>query len=313
MKGDRILITGLHGFCGRHLGAHLAQLGHEVFGIEKSPGVDVPGTIVYEGDVSDEAFVLRVVNAVRPDRIFHLAALIAPDADLDLLFEVNVIGTQHLLDSVRSSGTDPVVLITGSSAVYGPVHEGDLPIRESLTFRLLNNYAVSKIAQEMLAYTYYARYGLKVVRSRAFNITGPGEPSGLVCSAFARQIAAIEADQHEAVLRVGNLTTQRDFLDVRDVVRAYGLVAKMGRPGQVYNVCSGRATAIQACLDALLDLTDAEIRIEQDADRMRPSDIPISVGDNSLVSRHTGWRPTIDLERSLADLLDGWRRQVRGI
>jgi GDP-4-dehydro-6-deoxy-D-mannose reductase len=190
------------------------------------------------------------------------------------------------------------------------VDTGDLPIRESQPFRPASAYAVSKVAQEMLAYSYHARYGARVIRTRTFNMTGPGEPASLVCSALARQIAEAEAGKTEAVLCVGNLTPQRDFVDVRDAVRAYRLALERGQPGEVYNVCSGQAISIQACLDELGGLAEKGIRVEQDPTRMRPSDLPMSLGDCALLQQQTGWRPAIPLRQSLAELLEEWRRRM---
>jgi GDP-4-dehydro-6-deoxy-D-mannose reductase len=310
MPAKRALITGISGFCGTHLAVHLQRQGYQVSGLDIAQAPPPAGIPVHAGDIRERDFVQRVVRSVRPTHIFHLAALISPDANLDDLYAVNVRGTEHLLEAVRLAGIEPVILVTGSSAVYGLVHPDDLPIRESLPFQPLNPYAVSKIAQEMLAYTHYARYGLQVIRTRAFNLTGPGEPPSLVCSAFAKQIAEIEAGWIEPVLRVGNLTPQRDFVDVRDVVHAYHLAAELGKAGQVYNVCSGRAIAVQTCLDQLLRLATRSISLERDPARMRPADIPVSVGDGSRLQKLTGWQPARSLEESLADLLNDWRQRI---
>lgn len=311
MPDKRALITGICGFCGRHLAVHLQRYGYQVSGLDVTRAPSLADVPVHAGDIRHRDFVQEVVRTVRPTHIFHLAALISPDADLDELYAVNVRGTEYLLEAVRLAGIEPVILVTGSSAAYGLVQPDDLPIRESLSFQPLSAYAVSKIAQEMLAYTHYARHGLPVIRTRAFNLTGPGQPPSLVCSAFARQIAEIEAGWIEPVLQVGNLTPQRDFVDVRDVVHAYHLVAQLGTAGQVYNVCSGRAVAVQTCLDQLLRLAKRSISLEQDPARTRPADIPVSVGDSSRLRELTGWQPTRSLEQSLADLLNDWRQRIR--
>lgn len=313
MSENRIFITGIHGFCGRHLGAHLVQRGHAVSGIDLSPGALGPEIEVHAGDIRDPALVREIILTIQPTHIFHMAGLISSDAGLDMLYDVNVLGAEHMLKAVYQADLDPVIVIPGSSAVYGLVEPDDLPIRESQPFRPLNLYAVSKIAQEMLAYAYHARHGLKVIRTRAFNLVGPGQPPSLACSAFAQQIAETEMGNAEPVLRVGNLTPQRDFVDVRDVVRAYWLVAQRGRPGEVYNVCSGLGVSIQSCLDGLLRLTRASIKVEQDSTLLRPADIPVSVGDGSLLRKQAGWCPTIPLEQSLADLLKDWRQRVREV
>jgi GDP-4-dehydro-6-deoxy-D-mannose reductase len=312
MSDNRVLITGIQGFCGRHLGAHMKQHGYAVSGIDLTPATPITDITVYVGDIRDPAFVQEVVRTSCPTYVFHLAGLTTPHADLDVLYDVNVRGTECLLEAIRLAGLDPAILITGSGAAYGLVEPEDLPISESQPFHPLNAYAVSKICQEMLAYTYYSRHSLKVIRTRAFNLVGPGQPPSLVGSAFARQIAEIETGRIEPVLRVGSLAPQRDFVDVRDAVHAYWLIAQSGQPGKVYNVCSGQAVSIQACLDELLRLTQTLIRVEQDLARVRLSDIPVSVGDNSLLHKQTGWHPVIPLGQSLADLLDDWRQQIPG-
>lgn len=310
MSNHRALITGIHGFCGRHLASYLKRRGVTVFGIDLASQPALPGVTTFVGDVRDAALVQRAVSESRPSLIFHLAALISPRADLNALYAANVEGTQRVLDAVHGTDVDPVILIAGSSAVYGSVQANELPISELQPFRPSNAYAVSKIAQEMLAYTYYARFDLKVIRTRAFNLVGPGQPATLACAAFAKQIAEIEARWAEPTLCVGNLGSQRDFVDVRDVVRAYHLAAERGQPGEVYNVCSGQAVSIQVCLDQLLSLTRVTINVEQDPGRMRPSDVPVSVGDSRLLFQKTGWRPTIPLAQSLADLMEDWRHRI---
>jgi GDP-4-dehydro-6-deoxy-D-mannose reductase len=313
MTTNRALITGICGFCGWHLARHLAEHTYDVFGIDLVAGGSIPDISVYVGDLRDPAFVQAAVLAVRPTHIFHLAALTDPQADLRVLCDVNVCGTGHLLEAVHRADLDPVVLIVGTSAAYGLVAPDDLPIRESQPFRPVNAYAVSKIAQEMLAYTYHTRYGMRVIRTRAFNLIGPGQPSSLACSAFAQQIAEIEVGHREPVLQVGNLAPERDFVDVRDAVHAYRLIAEQGEPGGVYNVCSGQAISIQTCVKELLELTQTPIRIERERTLMRLVDIPRSIGDADLLHRQTGWQPLISLEQSLADLLDDWRRRIREV
>lgn len=312
MSDNRALVVGINGFSGRHLAAYLVQHGYIVAGIDLTPGT-CSDLHVYVGDTRDSVFIEETLRTIRPTHIFHLAGLISAEAALDALYDVNVLGTERLLQAVYRADLDPLIVIPGSSAVYGPVKSVELPIRESQPFRPVNFYAVSKIAQEMLAYTYYAKHGLKVIRTRAFNLIGPGQPPALVGASFARQIAEIEAGFAEPVLRVGNLAPQRDFVDVRDVVRAYLLAAECGQPGEVYNVCSGRGISIQTCLDQLLALSKVSIVVEQDPDRVRTVDIPVSVGDGSLLREHTGWRATISLEQSLADLLADWRQRLREV
>jgi GDP-4-dehydro-6-deoxy-D-mannose reductase len=309
-SAERVLITGIQGFSGRHLCAYLLRNGCAVSGLDLTPEPPAPGVTVHVGDLRDPDSVDRVLRTVRPACIVHLAALTTRQAPLEALHEVNVRGTVHLFESVRRAELDPVVVLASSSAVYGLVRAEELPISERQPFRPVDGYAVSKIAQEMLSYTYWVRYGLRVVRTRAFNLVGPGQPSTLACSSFARQIAEIEAGRAAPVLRVGRLTAQRDFVDVRDAVEAYWLLAQRGEPGEVYNVCSEQASPIETCLTLLLGMARVPIAVEQDPARMQPVDVPVSVGDGGLLYGRTGWRPRISLAKSLADLLAGWRERI---
>jgi GDP-4-dehydro-6-deoxy-D-mannose reductase len=307
----RAFITGISGFCGQHLAHHLVQEGYEVAGLDLTTGSSLPPAVVYRGDIRDPVQVDTALRAAHPTHVLHLAAITTPEASLDALYQVNVQGTRHLLEAARLLRPAPVVLIAGSSAAYGRVEVGDLPLPESQAFRPLNNYAVSKIAQEMLAYAYHARHDLGVIRTRTFNLVGPGQPPVQACAAFARQIAEIEMNRSDPVVRVGNLTPKRDFVDVRDAVRAYRLVAEQGQPGEVYNVCSGQAVSIQRCVDILVQLARVPIRIVTDPTRMRPVDIPISIGDGSRLRHEMGWSPESSLLESLTDLLQDWRQRTR--
>ncbi len=311
MADRRALITGIYGFCGRHLAAHLATVGYEVHGLDLAAGAASPATTaaaVYQGDLCDPAFVEESLAASAPDCIFHLAAVTMPQAPWQQLERANCQGTIQLLEAVRRLGLNPMILVAGSSAAYGRPKADELPISERQELRPASPYAVSKVAQEMLAYSYFARYGMKVVRTRAFNLTGPGESAGFVTSAFARQIAEIEAGRCEPVVCVGNLKTTRDFTDVRDAMEAYRLVAEKGKPGQVYNVCSGVGTPVQDLLAWLLDLSRVPvISVQVDPARFQPGDVPTQIGNARRLRRATGWQPAVPLRKTLKDVLDYWR------
>jgi GDP-4-dehydro-6-deoxy-D-mannose reductase len=305
------LITGIAGFCGRHLAAFLSNGGYTVVGFDRQDW-STPGVTVYQGDIADTAWLQRLVGAVQPQVIFHLAALTDPRAGYEELHRVNALGTLAFLNIVRETCAQALILITSTSAVYGQVPPEDIPIDENRAFRPANAYAVSKIAQEMVAYQQFAEHGLRVIRTRAFNITGPGESAYFVTSAFARQIADIEAGRREPVLQVGNLETVRDLTDVRDVVRAYSLLAEYGEPGAVYNVCSERGTPIRDLLETLLNLSRVRgISVQTDPIRLQPADVPIQVGDATRLHRVTSWTPNIALQQTLQDTLDSWRRRIQ--
>jgi GDP-4-dehydro-6-deoxy-D-mannose reductase len=317
----RVLITGITGFVGSHLAEFILARGDaEVFGIRRVRSrlehvEHLLDRIAWtECDLRDCSSVERMIHEVRPDWIFHLAAQsfvpsswTAPEE----CFTTNVVGQLHLFQAVRHAGIDPAILVAGSSEEYGLVHPDELPIRETNPLRPLSPYAVSKVTQDLLGYQYFKSYGLRVVRTRAFNHTGPRRGEMFVTSNFARQIAHIEKGLQAPVLRVGNLQAIRDFTDVRDVVRAYWLALDRGEPGEVYNVCSGTGYAVHEVLAILRGYSTIEITTAQDPARMRPSDVPVLLGDRSRFQQATGWEPRIPFADTMADLLDYWRERVR--
>lgn len=304
----RVLITGAAGFVGRHLTNHLRDQGLAVHGLDR-PGIPVSADLHIDWhpcDITNAARVAAVIGQVQPDYVLHLAALLKSESLADLL-AVNVLGTQNVLDALVAAQPEARVLVTGSSAEYGLVRSDELPVREENPLRPLSPYGVSKVAQSLLTLKYVYRHDLTVIRTRTFNLTGPGEPDTLVCSAFARQIAEIERGLRPPVLKVGNLESARDFVDVRDAVRAYWLVTQRGEPGEVYNVCSGVATPVRSVLAALLSLTSVKVEVQEEAGRCTAWDVPVQVGDHRPLSAMTGWEPGILLQRSLIDVLEVWR------
>ncbi len=316
----RVFITGITGFVGSHLAEFLlAQTGVEVFGIErwrsKTDNIDhlAHRVTMYDCDMRDASSVRQVVDAVKPDRIFHLAAQsfvatswTAPSETLG----TNIIGQVNLLEAVRECKLSPRIQIAGSSEEYGLVHADELPIKETNPLRPLSPYAVSKVTQDLLGYQYAQSYQLHIVRTRAFNHTGPRRGEVFATSNFSKQIAMIEAGLQDPVVKVGNMEARRDFTDVRDIVHGYWLALERGEPGEVYNLCSGRDYAIQEVLDVLLGMTKTAITVAVDPQRLRPSDVPVLQGDGSKFFAHTGWQPHIPFEKTLEDLLNYWRAKV---
>jgi GDP-4-dehydro-6-deoxy-D-mannose reductase len=316
----RVLITGVTGFVGSHLADYLqAQDGIEVLGTHRWRSrmdniAHLRGRIgLVECDLGDAPAVRRMLEAVRPDRVFHLAAQsyvptswLAPSET----FRTNVLCQLNLFEAARELKLETRFQIAGSSEEYGLVKPDEVPIREDNPLRPLSPYAVSKVAQDFCAYQYWMSYRLFIVRTRGFNHTGPRRGEVFVTSNFARQIAEIEKGLREPVVRVGNLDAQRDFTDVRDMVRAYWLALERGEPGEVYNLCSGRAYRIGQVLDILLGLSPAKVTVQEDPARLRPSDVPVLLGDCSRFRQATGWTPTIPFEVTLKDLLDYWRERV---
>lgn len=318
MAGERILITGVAGFVGRHLANALRESSDaQVFGTVISPAEVTPenpleGVELIECRLEDRARVEAAVREVKPAVVYHLAAQSSVPASLSdpiATFDTNVMGTLNLLEALRGMSRLRAVVQITSAEVYGILPESALPVAEDAPLSPSNPYACSKACADLIGAHYHKTYGLPVIRIRPFNHIGPGQADGFVTSSFAKQIAEIEAGRKPARLVVGNLEARRDFTDVRDVVRAY--VAAVGcTPGEAYNICSGRAVSIREVLDRLLALTSASVEVTPDPERMRPSDTPVTLGDNSKFRAATGWSPAVPLDRTLQDLLDYWRLRV---
>ncbi len=317
----RVLITGITGFVGSHLADYCLT----------KPDVEVYGTIrwrskrdnichiedkinLHECDIKDAVSVQNMLKKVKPHYIFHLAAQSfvptswhAPAETLS----TNIIGEVNLFEAVRDLGLDPIIQVAGSSEEYGLAYENELPITEENLLRPLSPYAVSKIAQDFLGYQYYKSYGIRVIRTRAFNHTGPRRGEVFVVSTFAKQIAEIEAKIKEPVIKVGNLKSKRDFTDVRDIVKAYWLAVENCEPGEVYNISSGKAVSIEEILNRLIKMSEVEIRVAKDPERMRPSDVEVLIGDCTKFRELTKWKPEIPLQKTLEDTLNYWRKKVK--
>lgn len=318
----RVLITGITGFVGSHMVDYLLAEHPEVeiYGIKRwrSRTENVEHFLrkikLFECDLRDAFSVRSIIEEIRPDVIFHLAAqsfvpssFTAPTESLT----TNVEGQLNIFEAVRQLKINPWIQIACSSEEYGMVYEDELPIRETNPLRPLSPYAVSKVGQDLLGYQYHRSYGLKVVRTRGFNHTGPRRGDVFVCSNFAKQVAEIEAGKSEPIIRVGDLSTRRDFTDVRDMVRAYWLsVTTNCVPGEAYNIATGKDWVIRDVLNMLLEMSNVKIEVQVDPKRLRPSDVPVLLGDNTRFVEATGWQPLIPFEQTLADILNYWRERV---
>lgn len=310
----RALITGIRGFAGRHLAKLLQDEGLEVWGVSRETGTEQEER-VFEADLLDRDAVGTALDKTAPDLIFHLAAQASVGVswkDPEATIRNNVFAQLNLLEAIRELGMSPRVLVVSSNEVYGaPAGPDELPFRETSALRPNNPYALSKVAQDLMGYQYHATYGMPIVRVRPFNHLGPGQSDDFVAPSFARQVAEIEAGLRDPVIRVGNLEAERDFSDVRDVVRAYYLVTTKGEAGEVYNVGSGQAVSIQTVLDFFVQECRVPIKVEVDPERYRPVDVPRSWTDTTKLREATGWRPSIPLERTLVDVLEYWRTCTR--
>jgi len=264
-------------------------------------------------DTNDAERVRETLAEIRPNWIFHLAGQSDVGGSWDSAWqtiELNVRGQLNILQAIVQLELSARVLVVGSNNEYGLVSPEDLPLDEETPLRTDTPYSVSKVAQDLLGLQFYISHGVRAVRVRCFNFIGPGQSDHFVTAAFAKQVAEIEAGLGEPVIRVGNLSTERDFTDVRDVVRAHRLALERCADGDVYNIGSGRSVSIQQVLDVLLGYARCAIRVEPDPARMRPSDVQRSVADITKFQRATDWQPRIPIEQSLRDILDYWRERV---
>ncbi len=310
----RALVTGAAGFAGRHLVEHLLACGDEVVASDREGGPDdVPAGATHAPlDVTDEQACWELLADARPDLVFHLAGVahvVRAEQDPARCLAVNRDGTRNMLQACLDGFANVRVLLVSTAEVYGRVEPERMPVTEEQPLRPATVYALSKAQAEMEAQVAAAR-GLHVVVARAFNHIGPGQSDDFVTAAFAHQIARIEAGLQEPVMRVGNLSAVRDFSDVRDTVEAYRLCLAAGAPGEVLNVTSGLAVSIQRILDALLALSETEIRVEQDPALLRPVDVPAFHGSPERLRARTGHAPERPLEETLATVLDYWRASV---
>jgi GDP-4-dehydro-6-deoxy-D-mannose reductase len=310
-----VLVTGAGGFAGRHLVANLVADGIQTIGWWNPAGVAPPAegpSATFEAvDILNRADVGRAIRAAGPSAIFHFAGaahLGRSWATTTDTYELNVRGTHHVLEAARGTASGPRILIPGSAAVYAP---SSGPIREDAELRPASPYGLSKLAQESLALQSFRDLAQDVRIARAFNHVGPGQSAEYAVSSFARQIARIEAGASPPVIEVGNLDARRDLTDVRDTVRAYRVILERGRPGTVYNVCSGRAWSMREVLDLMVEIAGIAVDIRTDPDRLRRSDTPVVAGDGSRMRDELGWAPAIPLEQTLRDVLDDWRQRVR--
>lgn len=312
----RVLITGAGGFVGRTLTAHLraenpdAEIhGTQLPNVQEAPVQDLT---CHRLDLCDAQAVTALIDAVKPDQIYHLAGQAFVPRSFEDPWETlenNIRGQLNLTVACIKAELRPRMLIAGSAEIYGAVTK--VPTDESAPLQPSSPYSVSKVAQDLLGFQYFASHGMPILRVRAFNHFGPGQSDRFAAPAFAMQIARIEAGLQAPEMKVGDLSARRDFTDVRDVVRAYRLLVERGEAGQAYNIASGTAHSIQHVLDVLLSLTDTKIEVSLDPARLRPSAIPILQGDFTRLREATGWTPQIPFETSLRDLLDDCRQRVR--
>ncbi|AEK56859.1 NAD-dependent epimerase/dehydratase [Acidithiobacillus caldus SM-1] len=293
----KLLLTGANGFVGRYVQAAL-------------PCVPLPDGL----DLRDRAALTTAVAAMRPDAVLHLAAQSFVPAAFENpreTFDINFTGTLNLLEALQAAEFRGRMLFVGSGDAYGQVSEATLPVCEDHPLRPRNPYAMSKVAAEALCYQWSQTSGFEIVMVRPFNHIGPDQSPRFAIADFARQVMEIRLGRRAPVLQVGDIDITRDFTDVRDVVRAYGLLLERGRNGEIYNVCSGREYCIRDLLRRLLTLAGVEATIEQDPARLRRAEQRRMVASFAALQRDTGWQPAIPMEQSLQDLLNDWEKPLQ--
>lgn len=309
----KALIIGGAGFVGGYLINELASNGYDVHATCLPNETVVGQCTAHSLDILDRNAVSAVFDELRPDVVYHLAAQSSVALSWkkpQLTAEINVIGSINVLEAMRECGFPMRLILIGSGEEYGFIREGACPLSESEPLRPGNIYAATKACQGMLGEIYSRAYKLDIIMVRAFNHSGPKQMPMFVISDFCKQIAEIERGMRPAEICVGNLSAMRDFTDVRDVVRAYRMLAEKGVSGRTYNVGRGSAVKIEEILHTALSLAKCPVEVKQDAARMRASDIPIIEPDTSEIFRDTGWRAEISMEKTIADTLDYWRENV---
>ncbi|EKQ50540.1 MULTISPECIES: GDP-mannose 4,6-dehydratase [unclassified Clostridium] len=305
----KALITGVNGFVGNYLSKYLMEQGYTVYGTVIDDNITMENVIISKMNLLNKEEVIETIKSINPDQIYHLAGQSAVGfswKEPTLTMDVNINGTINLLDAVRENNINTKVLIIGSSDEYGIIKPEECPISEKHPLNPTSPYAISKMAQEQIAKLYINSYKMNLIMVRAFNHIGPKQSKNFVVSDFASKVAEIEKGA-ESVIRVGNLEAYRDFTDVRDIVRGYFMLMNNGEIGELYNIGSGNAYKIQDILDILLSLSTADIKVEIDPDKLRPSDVPIIQCDNSKIKSHINWFPQYDIKNTLKDTLDYWR------
>ncbi|MCB0322966.1 MAG: GDP-mannose 4,6-dehydratase [Bdellovibrionales bacterium] len=314
----RALITGGHGFVGRHLAHHLVRCGDDVavtYLPTREPGADpehlaLPNPVQSLAlDVTDTEAVNKVLSLLKPDALYHLAAVaFVPDGESDprRVFDINTFGTENLLAGVLKHSPETRVLYVSSSEVYGHPRLGTLPLTEAAELRPTSVYGVTKACADLTVFKYCHRDGVHSVRIRPFSHIGPGQSDRFAISSFAKQVAAVKLGKQEPVIKVGNLDVKRDYSDVSDIVRGYREALLNGKAGEVYNLCSGQSVLLSDILQKLISLADVEVEVVQDPTRVRTVDCADIYGSYDKASKDFGWKPRVEQEAMLDSLLAYW-------
>lgn len=311
----KAMIIGAAGFVGNYLMEYLRKECNMEVHVTKLLREEIGNSNVkeYNLDILDKESIVSLLFEIRPDYIFHLAAQSSVGLAWKnpcLTIDVNIKGSVNVMDAVRELYYKPRVILIGSGEEYGHINAGETPIKEENMIRPGNIYAATKVCQNMIGNIYAQAYDMELMMVRAFNHIGPTQAPMFVVADFCKQVAEIEKGIREPVIYVGNLEAQRDFTDVRDVVRAYAMLIDKGKSGETYNVGSGHAVSIREILDLIILLSNQVIKVEIDPNKLRPIDVPIIEADTTKLRELTGWEPEITLEQTIKETLDYWRKRV---
>ncbi len=313
----KVLITGATGFVGQYMLEYLRSKNIDFYGTsfgelsnDFKKNFKNHKSIIFSLNLKERNAVKNLIKEIKPDAIIHLAALSSPNDSWDMLEEMltnNMLSQLNILEAVRNVDSKIKVITISSGQVYGVVKPKNLPLTESHLIHPNNPYASSKAFQEILSIQYFYNYNIPTIIMRPLNHIGPRQDGNFAIPSFIKQIVEIERGKKDPIIRVGNLETQRDFLDVRDVCRAYYIAIKYGKPGEAYNLGSGKAYKMKKILEMLINYSKVDIKIEIDKNLLRPSDMPILLADYSKFHKATGWEPKYKIEKTLQDILNYWR------
>lgn len=309
---NRVLVTGVNGFIGKYLKTELLRNGHKVYGIDfcKENEINNPNySDHFNIDLHNTNQIASIIAEIEPECIIHLAGILKSDK-IEELFDAQVYLTKSLLDAIQVSAI-PVkkIVLSSSSSVYG-ITPQDKIITENDAVQPITYYGCSKAAQEIICRKFFMTNNLPIVIARTFNVIGPDQPPNFVLSDFAKRIANLEATKENQPLIVGNLEAIRDFIDVRDVVRAYVDLVQFGAPGETYNVCSGQGVQISQCLKYFTEMSQTKIDFKQNENLIQKNDIPKQIGSYKKLNNLSGWIPKRSLHTTLTEQLDYWRNQL---
>ncbi len=311
---SRVLVTGCEGFVGPYVVDALARGGHEVWGTDiKETSRRLEDARYAVADLCDQRAAKALLEEIEPDAVVHLAAQSSAARSFGEPFVTvtqNLLPVLSLLEYARTRAGGMRILAVGSADIYGPVNPSDIPLKETLPPNPVNPYALSKVFQERCCVQYASLYGIQAVMTRSFNHTGSGQRDIFVLPSFARQVIEIKKGLREPVVTVGNVDVRRDFSDVRDVVAAYALLLERGRPGEMYNVCSGESHSLRDLLGTLCALAGVGPEIRVDPERIRPVDMEELRGDKSKIVSDTGWEAKFTIEDTMKSLLDFWEEEI---